>query len=136
MAWESLLSGLRRHDNASYSPRNVSPSTLRCCHRCTGTPTSSSFTSSNDSGRVSSSSSLPSASPPHPTRSPAPPAWSTHLTFTVSYSDSVPSCSYLLELHRSVRCRRVSHASLHVYRSMDRRLCIYTGFCTVFFDRL
>ena len=37
---------------------------------------------------------------------------------------------HLLELHRSVRFRRVSHASLHVYRSVDRRLCIYTGFCT------
>src|SRR5258706_9532461 len=94
MAWESLLSGLGRHDNASFSPRNVSPLTLCCCHHCTGTPTSSSFTSSNDSGRVSSGSSLPSASPPHPTRSPAPPAWSTHLTFTVSYSNSILSCSY------------------------------------------
>ncbi len=38
----------------------------------------------------------------------------------------------MLELHRSVRFRRVSHASLHVYKSVDRRLCIYTGFCTVF----
>jgi len=40
----------------------------------------------------------------------------------------------LLELHRSVRFCRVSHASRLVYKSVDRRLCIDTGFCTVFFD--
>ncbi len=40
----------------------------------------------------------------------------------------------VLELHRSVRFCRVSHASCLVYKSVDRRLCIDTGFCTVFFD--
>ena len=34
----------------------------------------------------------------------------------------------LLEWHRSVRCCRVSHASLHVYKSEDRRLCILAVF--------
>ena len=33
-------------------------------------------------------------------------------------------------MHRSVRCRRVSHALLHVYKSVDRRLCIFTVFCS------
>src|SRR5258706_901479 len=42
----------------------------------------------------------------------------------------------LLELHQSVRFCRVSHASRLVYKSVDRRLCIDTGSCTVFFDRL
>ena len=35
---------------------------------------------------------------------------------------------YVLELHQSVRRRRVSHASLRVYKSEDRRLCILTVF--------
>jgi len=43
----------------------------------------------------------------------------------------------VLRLHRSVRCRRVSHASLHVYKSVDRRFCIFTlfdPFCSLTFS--
>jgi len=60
---------------------------------------------------------------------------------------SAPVCFFLVvclirlqrggvfELHGSVRCRRVSHASLHVYKSVDRRCCIFTLFEPVlFFD--
>src|SRR5258706_14528745 len=42
----------------------------------------------------------------------------------------------VLELHRSVRFCRVSHASRLVCKSGDCSLCIDTGFCTVFFDNM